>query len=330
MTGETDSNATHDVLVAGETLVDMFPDATGSLTETDRFERRAGGAPANVAVRLAQLGEPPLFWTRLGRDPFGDYLASTLTGHGVPDTFVERDDDAKTTLAFVGTGDDGDQQFSFYREGTADTRLQPGTVPDETLAAVEWVCTGGVSLATEQARGAVLELLERAQAHDCTVVFDPNARPELWAVGEFERVLDRALDSVDVVVATTADLHAVGFAGEGAALAGAVFERGPHTLVLTRGAEGAEVHASAAAPWPDTPWTAVSHDGYDVDAVDPTGAGDAFTAGLLAALARGDRDPAELLAVGNAVGAMATLGTGGMSDLPNDGDVAAFRVGRDE
>jgi fructokinase len=327
MSGESDSAAARDALVAGETLVDCIPVTEGSLDRADRFERRAGGAPANVAVRLAQLGWPPLFWTRLARDHFGAFLARTLSDHGVPSRFVERDDEARTTLAFVGTNADGDQQFTFYRDGTADTRLQPGTVPDETLASVECVVAGGVSLSAEPARTAVLDLLERgAQAHDCTVVFDPNARPELWADGEFERVLERAFASVDVVIATADDLHAGGIEGEDGDLATNVFERGPHTLVLTRGADGATGHASADAPWPDAPWTGVDHDGYAVDPVDPTGAGDAFTAGLVAALARGERDPAELLAVANAVGAMATLGTGGMSELPNDGDVAAFRA----
>ena len=87
------------VLLAGETLVEFPPGSDAPLAAVERFERRAGGAPPNVAVRLAQLGRPPWFWTRVGADPFGDFLAGTLADRGVPERFVERDAEAKTTLA---------------------------------------------------------------------------------------------------------------------------------------------------------------------------------------------------------------------------------------
>jgi fructokinase len=77
-----------DLLVAGEALVDFIPDRPGPLADVETFTRRAGGAPANVAVGLATLGDPPLFWTRVGRDPFGDHLVETLADHGVPDDLV--------------------------------------------------------------------------------------------------------------------------------------------------------------------------------------------------------------------------------------------------
>jgi len=119
----------HDVLVAGETLIDFIPEGPGALDEIEGFARRAGGAPANVAVALSRLDEVPLFWTRVGADPFGDFLADTLAEYGVPDRFVERDPDAETTLAFVTHDEDADRSFSFYRDGTADTRMRSGTVP---------------------------------------------------------------------------------------------------------------------------------------------------------------------------------------------------------
>jgi len=318
----------HEILVAGETLIDCIPTSSESLETAETFERRAGGAPANVAVRLAQLDETPLFWTRLAQDAFGEFLAATVAEHGLPETFLQRDPDAKTTLAFVGNSD-GEQEFTFYRDGTADTRMRAGTVPDDRLQAVEWVYTGGVALAAEPARSAILDLLDRAQAHDCTVVFDPNARPELWRPGEFERVLARALRAVDIVTATPDDLHEAGLAGDGNDLAASLFERGPHTLFLTRGERGATAYASETAPWLNAPSTGVSHEGYSVGVVDPTGAGDAFVASVLSALAEGVDDLAELLAVGNALGAMATAGVGATSELPHGGDVTAFRDARE-
>ncbi|MWG36255.1 carbohydrate kinase family protein [Halomarina oriensis] len=313
-----------DVLVAGETLVDFLPGSAGPLASVERFTRRPGGAPANVAVGLATLGHAPWFWTRVGADPFGDLLAETLADHGVPDRFVERDPEAKTTLAFVEHDDAKDRAFTFYRDGTADTRLRPGTVPDGVLASVGWVYVGGVALASGSSREATFDLVERARERGAMVVFDPNARPELWD-DDFAAVATRALEATDVVKATPEDLAAVGLEGSPAALAEAVLDGGPHTALVTRGAKGAHASSTADAPWgADT----VDHAGYPVDPVDTTGAGDAFTAGALAALVDGESLP-EVLAFANAVAAVTTTAEGAMTALPDRGAVRAFRSDRD-
>jgi fructokinase len=310
-----------DVLVAGETLVDFLPGRDGSLADVETFTRRPGGAPANVAVGLATLGRAPWFWTRVGCDPFGDLLVETLAAHGVPDRFVERDPAAKTTLAFVEHDADADRSFTFYHDGTADTRLEAGTVPDETLTSVEWVYVGGVTLATEPARTATLDLAARAKELGATVVFDPNVRPELWT-DDVGAVVEQAFERADVVKATPDDLAAAGFDGGPDDLAAAVHDAGPHTLLLTRGAAGAFAAATTDAPWGPT---TVEHAGYAVDPVDTTGAGDAFTAGALTALAEG-RELTAVLAFANAVAAVTTTATGAMTALPDRAAVEAFRA----
>ncbi|WP_123536902.1 carbohydrate kinase family protein [Halosimplex salinum] len=310
------------VLVAGETLVDFLPGSASALAATEEFARRPGGAPANVAVRLAQLDRKPWFWTRVGADPFGDFLADTLADRGVPDRFVERDPDAKTTLAFVSGDPDTGPRFTFYRDGTADTRFRSGRVPDETLADAEWVVVGSVLLASSPSREAIHDLVERASERDCTVVFDLNARPELWADADFETEVERLLPRVDVVKASPEDLGPAGVAGDATdvtAVASQLHERGPHTVFLTLGEGGAAAAAAEAAPWGPAE---ASHEGYSVEAVDTTGAGDAFTAGVVDALAGGERDLDAVLARANAVAAASTTRAGGMAELPDPDSVA--------
>jgi len=302
------------VLVAGETLVDFLPESTAPLSEVSGFTRHPGGAPANVAVRLAQLDSPPWFWTRVGADPFGEFLVETLDERGVPDRFVERDPDAKTTFAFVSEAPGDGPRFTFYRDGTADTRLQPGRVPDETLDSVEWVIVGGVLLASDPSRSAMFDLVERARERHCTVVFDPNARPELWPDADFETQVRRFLPRVDVVKVTDGELTAAGFATDAAAMADELHSLGVHTVFRTAGEAGSAASATAEAPWgPAT----TSHPGYDVATVDTTGAGDAFTAGVVAALAGGERDLEAVLARANAVAAASTTRAGAMTELPD-------------
>jgi fructokinase len=330
-----DSDSDPDILVAGEALIDFLPDSAGPLAEVENFSRRAGGAPANVAVALAHLGAPPWFWTRVGEDPFGDHLAETLREFGVPDRFVERDPAAKTALAFVSHDEESDRSFTFYRDGTADTRVEPGAVSDETLDSVSWVSVGGVMLAAEPGRSATLNLAERAADRDCTVVFDPNARPELWETAErdFSGLVTEMFALADVVKATPEDLAAAGFDGDSPEdVAREVTESGPHTVLLTLGQSGAFALSTEAAPWGAG---AASHSGYDVDPEDTTGAGDAFTAGALAALAGvvgdagrtedGGISLSEVLGFANAVAAVTTTAAGAMAALPTLEEVQQFR-----
>jgi len=313
----------HRVLVAGETLVDFLPERPGPLSEVASFDRRPGGAPANVAVGLARLGQVPLFWTRVGGDPFGGFLADTLVEAGIPDRFVEHDRDAKTTLAFVTHDESGDRAFTFYRDGTADTRFEPGAVPEDTLADVERVVCGGVPLATGRSRAAMLDLLDRAAATGAETWFDPNYRPELWPDDDFASVAGDALADVDVLKATEEELRELDVAGDSPrALAEAVAERGPHTVLVTLGGDGALAHATADAPWgPAT----VEHGGYDVDVVDTTGAGDAFFAGAIARATDGDASLETILSYANAVAAVATTASGAMAALPSHDTVVAVQ-----
>jgi fructokinase len=320
---------TQSILVAGETLVDFIPEQTGPLASVESFSRRAGGAPANVAVGLSHLDAAPLFWTRVGDDAFGDHLRDTLADAGLDDTYVEVDPVAKTGLAFVSLGEEAEREFSFHRHESADTRLQPGTVDDGTLSGVEWVHVGGVTLADEPGRTATLDLVERSGEAGATVSFDPNARPELWAGDDvsFADTVDDVLPHVDVLKVTPDDLAEAGIAYEGPeATAERLLARGPHTVFLTLGGEGSFAAATAEAPWAEGP-EATFHDGYTVDPVDTTGAGDAFTAGVVAALVDGT-DLAEALGFANAVAAVTTTAPGAMTALPTREEVAAFRADR--
>ena len=323
-----------DVLVAGETLVDFVPEAGETLRDVDGYAHRPGGAPANVAVGLARLGSPPAFWTRLGDDPFGDFLAETLAAEGIPETHVERVE-GQTTLAVVSPpGADG-PRFGFYGSRDATFGFDPGAVPTETLRADSpWVHLGGVALTHPDGRAATRELLSAANAAGCPVSFDVNYRSDLVADGDEAAVSTAVREAVaasDVAFCSDEDVAAAGLStGEGVELARDLLALGPHTAVVTLGGDGALAVSSDAAPWGAA---TVRHGGFPVEAVDPTGAGDAFTAGLLSRLAggpEGDGDRLrEAVAFGNATAALSVGSVGGMGSIPSADEAAAFLAGRD-
>lgn len=307
--------ASPDVLVAGETLIDFFTTGDEPISAGVSFESRPGGASANVAVGLARLQQPPLFWTRVGSDPFGKTLTDTLRENNVPTDLIEHDEEVPTTLAFLG-GRDESREFSFHRNGTADTRLQAGSVPNEVLEEVTYIVIGGVSLSAEPARSAMFDLADRAETHECQVVFDPNERPELWNEFDFESTMTRFLQRADILKATPKELESVELGTTREMQAQATFDAGPHTLFRTEGADGATADASESAPLGPA---SVASGAPSVDVVDSTGAGDAFVAGVVCALVEGMESLEDVLEFATAVGGAATTGQGAMTALPQRG-----------
>ncbi len=295
-------------LVAGETLVDLFPE--GDTLADGGFRHRPGGAPANVAVALARLGAAPELYTRIADDGFGRFLRETLAAEGVPDAQV-RTVPGKTALAVVTPGPDGERSFSFY-EPEATLRFDPGRV---SPAGYEWLAFGGVALANESGREAMCSLAEGATG---PVFFDPNTRLDLWdAPASVRDPFERALATTDVLVASAEDLVAFGVDPERArstpeAVAADLRERGPNAVFLTRGGAGAvAVTETGAASVP----------AFEVDVTDTTGAGDAFTAGVVARYEPGV-EPGAVLRYASAVAGLTTTAEGAMAALPDAGAVA--------
>lgn len=319
-----------EILVAGETLIDLLPGPGETLRDVDGFSHRPGGAPANVAVGLSRLGAAPAFWTRLGGDPFGDFLRETLVDEGVPTAAFERVD-GNTALAVVSPpGVDG-RRFRFYGSGDVTFGFEPGSLPEDALASASWVHLGGVALTHPDGRAAMRELAATAAERRCTVSFDVNYREDLVPDGEREAVVDAVraiLADSDVAVASDEDVAATGLSSqEGEALGRDLLDLGPHTAVVTLGEAGAVAASAAAAPWGEQ---TARRAGFAVEAVDATGAGDAFAAGLIARLSEGavDTDLDEAVAFANATAALSVREEGGMTALPTEARVASFLADR--
>lgn len=108
----------------GEALIDFIPNQKGErLKDVQSFTRVAGGAPANVAGAVTKLGIPSRVLTKLGADPFGDYIQEVFECAGIDTAHIKRDAEAETSLAFVSLASDGNRDFKFYRKNSADLRF---------------------------------------------------------------------------------------------------------------------------------------------------------------------------------------------------------------
>jgi len=302
-----------DILVAGETLIDLFPVDDEPAAERALFQRRAGGAPANVAVALERFDAGPALWTSIGDDAFGEHLESVLKDTSLSPEWIHQREGTSTGVAVVDDTVEGG--FELYLEGTATVDFDISELPERLFESLEWVHLGGVLFAREPSRTAMFELIERANAHDCTISFDPNTRPSIWPSTEVcIETLEEVLTAVDVVVGHSDDFPKQAFPESPEALAKSVLAHGVEVVAITKGEAGAEVKTQAGSPWGDHH---VMHPGFDVTVEDPTGAGDTFTAAFIVGLRDRDVTLEEALELANASGALATAKEGAISAIPD-------------
>ena len=267
-----------DLVCFGEALIDFLGQAPVAGVP-QQYLRYAGGAPANVAVAAARLGTRAAFVGMLSRDAFGDFLEESLRAAGVSTDYVVRTDEANTALAFVTLADTGDRRFSFYRPPAADLLFRPEHFQDRCFAAAKVFHVCSNSLTEPPIAAATLEGVRRARAAGALVSFDLNLRPNLWPadVDPQPRVWS-VLKEADVVKLSAVELRflAQGLGSE-AAVCAEIWRGRTQWLLITDG--GGPIRQLTRQREDILP-------AFQVHAINTTGAGDAFTAGLLSMLLR--------------------------------------------
>ncbi len=170
---------TIDVVALGELLIDM---TNNGLSEqgNDLFEANPGGAPCNVLAMLKRFGHSVSFIGKVGDDIFGNKLKEILKDVGIATDNLLMDKEVRTTLAFVKTFEDGDRDFSFYRNPGADMMLKKDEINVEAIKAAKVFHFGTLSMTHEMPREATIFALEEAKKSGAIITFDPNLREPLW------------------------------------------------------------------------------------------------------------------------------------------------------
>lgn len=295
------------VAVAGEALVDLVPAPVGGY-----FEIAPGGSPANVAVGLARLGVPARLLARIADDMLGRRVREHLRHNGVQlDHAVEAPE--QTSLAMVSLDADGSPAYDFRINGTADWQWTPdeleGALDAGPSGAVVALHSGSIALTTPPGDAVLRDLLARA-SESVTISYDPNCRPLL--MGKPETVLGgvhELLAVADVVKVSQEDLHWLVPDLSPEQVVDDWLSRGPTLVAVTLGADG--VLAGTAAG------LRARRPGVSVKVIDTVGAGDTFSAALLAGLHR-----VRLLGIDKRE-ALAALDYGTLDELLHDAVLAA-------
>ncbi len=307
----------------GELLIDFVPTVTGTgLTDAPAFIKAPGGAPGNVAVGLARLGVKSAFMGKVGDDAFGHFLADTLAEAGVDVGPLRFSSEARTALAFVSLRSDGEREFMFYRHPSADMLFTPREVDMDAISRAKLLHFGSISLIGEPSRSATLYAVDAARAAGGLVSYDPNLRLPLWPDADAARKgMLLGLSKAHIIKLSDDESEFLTGLSDLKAACQALWHEDLKLMVVTRGRAGCVYF---------TPSFTGMVESFTVEAVDATGAGDGFVAGLLQGLLA---DPStfqdetrlrELCRFANAVGALATTERGAIPALPNRERVREF------
>ncbi len=311
----------YDVIALGELLID-FTDNGLSSQGNPLLEANPGGAPCNVLSMLAKLSKKTAFIGKVGKDMFGRQLRETIKAVGIDDSYLLDDEKVHTTLAFVKTYENGDRDFSFYRDPGADMMLKEADLPLDALKNTKVFHFGTLSMTHEEVRKATKKAVETAKAAGAVISFDPNLRPPLWAdLDEAKEQIDWGLRNSDIVKIADNELQFMCGEEDLEKCAQLLKEKYPNIKVLnaTYGAEG------SCSYYKDL---RVFVPAFKLGGtIETTGAGDTFCASAVNYIIDhpidelNEKDLKEMLRFANAAAYIVTTKKGAIRSMPDPEDV---------
>ena len=291
-----------DVLMA----VDPYP-APGGCAISQATSWQLGGSATNAAIALRHLGLDTAMIGRVGVDPLATWVLEEMGAAGVDMGAVRQASDAMTGFCVVPASPDGER--TMFTERGANARLSAEDVDESTIASAKWLHASGYMLFTPEGRAAFAQAIETAHAHGRSISVDVGIGR---ALATHRTHLRRQLPAIDVLLANDDELTILTGDREAGAAAHAVRAHGTDAVVLKRGASGCGA-VTKTGEW-ELP-------AVKLDPVDATGAGDAFSAGVIAAQLAG-LDWRSTVVLANALGGLSATRQGAGRGLPGRTDAA--------
>ncbi len=297
-----------EIICLGEPMVEFNQQPDG------RYLAGYGGDTSNSAIAAARQGASVGYWTRVGADAFGAQLLQLWREEGVDASQVVQDEAAHTGVYFVTHGDAG-HAFTYLRDGSAASRMQPGDLPADYIKGARILHVSGISQAiSASAADTVFEAIALARSAGVQVSYDTNLRLKLWPLTRARAMTHAAMALCQIALPGLEDAMQLTGNEEPDAIADFYLGLGCKVVALTLGPAGTLV----ATP-EDRRVVPVS----PVTPVDATAAGDTFDGAFLAELAVG-RDPFSAARYANAAAGLSTQGYGAVAPMPRRTAVEAW------
>jgi fructokinase len=315
-----DFKMNNNVFCIGELLIDMVCVDNKGLNDGEKFEKKAGGAPANVAASTSKLGGNAYFLGQVGNDFFGKHLIELLTGLNInTEMTVEK---GSTTIALVGIDEKGERNFDFLRGSDGEYSFE--NIDLSKINKLDIIHFGSATgFLDGELKKTYFKLLEYAKANDIYVSFDPNYRDALIApnkLNQFTNDCIKFLKACDFTKLSDEELYLITKEKDITDGVNKLHELGVHVVTITLGAKG----------------TYLSVDGKNeivpsmkIKQVDSTGAGDAFVGAVLKQLSEIENkrnisfeEWKNIISFANKVGAITCTNYGAIASLPTLEDIS--------
>jgi len=310
-----------EIVGIGEVLIDFVATEPVSYIEVPAFQKCFGGAPMNTLVGVARLGSTSGAITVVGNDPFGLFLVEELKRNGVDTSCVRAKKGTLTTLAFVANDPEtGERTFIFYRKpwvnGTSDSSLSISDVDFEYIKKAKILHVSGFALSQNPSRKAVLAAVKYAKKEGVRISFDPTLRLDVWSSERtIRRFYNQMLRLCDIATFSREEAAFIFRTDNPEKAAKKSIKYGVTTVGIKLGVDGALVMTKEGKK--------VHAPAFKVKAVDTTGAGDGWNAGLLVGQLK-EWNLETCVTIANAVGALVVTKRGAITALPYKNELNSF------
>jgi len=280
----------------------------GRLTLVENMELHTGGCAVNTGIALARLGFSVSVLGAAGQDGFGDYVVTELSKHGIDARGVRRKSEANTSATMVMVDPDGERRFLHYLGANAE--LREADVDLDIVRQARILHIAGALVMPGIDGEPTARILRQAKEAGLTTSYDT-----VWdAKGNWMKLVEPCLPYIDVMLPSLAEARMIAGKERPQDVAEVFMRYGVSIVALKMGEQGSYVRSKDQELFVPP---------YVVQAVDATGAGDAFVAGFLAGLLRGwDLERTARLA--NAVGALCVTAVGASTGIRSLDDTLRF------
>lgn len=257
----------------GESLIDFIPNNTGDINQINGFNMMVGGAPLNVCGAFRICGGNSSIITMCGNDLFGQKIINEIKKYGISLEALMTTSSALTSLAFVTLEENGNRNFSFYRNPGADMLYDERFIKESWFKEAWALHFCSVDLVDCPMKNAHVKAIEYASDNEVIVSFDPNLRFNLWSDHQLlHDVVNDFIGLSDIVIISDEELSFITGTDDISKATLMLFEKNVKLVIYTMGAKGAMAFTRNSS---------AKVSGVEVDAVDTTGAGDGFIGSFL-------------------------------------------------
>jgi 2-dehydro-3-deoxygluconokinase len=206
--------------------------------EEERYLQGYGGDTSNFCVAAARQGASVGYITRLGQDAFGEQLLNLWRREQVDTRGVGLDPEAHTGIYFV-THSDAGHAFTYFRSGSAASRMRPQDLAPGLIEAGRYLHVSGISQAiSNQACDTVFSAIERARGSGVKISYDPNLRLKLWSLARAKAIIEATVSFADYFLPSLQDAKLLTGLDDPEAIVDHFFARGAKAIALKLGGDG--------------------------------------------------------------------------------------------